>query len=102
LLTEAFLGSNVESERGRLRSFGKPVWVHDYQEKDKLGSHAMKAKIVRHGVSYKTYRVMLENGHTTTALNPQKTVLTSQQPPIEIDPETSLIQPKTKLNIQLY
>jgi hypothetical protein len=36
-------------------------------------------------VSYKTYRVMLENGRITTALNPRKRELISQQPPIEIE-----------------
>jgi hypothetical protein len=47
----------------------------------------MKARIVGYGVSYKTYQVMLENCRITTALNPQKRELASQQPPIEIDPE---------------
>jgi hypothetical protein len=44
----------------------------------------MKARIVGYGVSYKTYRVMLENGRITTALNPRKRELASQQPLIEI------------------
>jgi transposase InsO family protein len=85
---EAFLGSNVENERGRLRPFGEPVWIHDYQANDKLESHAIKARIVGYGVSYKTYRVMLENGRITTALNPRKRELISQQPPIEIEHPT--------------
>jgi hypothetical protein len=86
--TEAFLGSNIESERGRLRPFGEPVWIHDYQANDRLESRAIKARIVGYGVSYKTYRVMLENGRITTALNLRKRELASQQPPIEIEHPT--------------
>lgn len=68
---EVFLPEkNVINERKRFRAFGEPVWIHKYNQSDKLAPRAERARIVGYGLSYKTYRVLTESGRVTTAQSP--------------------------------